>query len=160
MRDYRLVVYVTTVWTAAEFVILEVGFAHFLLIYKNCAIWKIRDYTLLYLFNSSNPQCLPNTSLWSIYDKTKNGIIHLELHSFDLEHFRSQFILPKHYRFHRLATRSELRDFMYNFGVFWREEIYNYRLCVFLVIDFEENIYIKSCELLYLFIERFNLFVY
>ena len=72
----------------------------------------------LYLFHPSNPHCPPNTSLWGIYDKTGNGIIHLEINSFDLKHFRSQFILPKHYRFHRLATRSELRDFMYNLGYF------------------------------------------
>ena len=72
----------------------------------------------LYLFHPANKRCPPNTSLWGIYDNTKNGIIHLELHSVDLKHFRSRFILPKHYRFYRLATRSELRDFMYNLGYF------------------------------------------
>jgi hypothetical protein len=72
----------------------------------------------LYLFHPENKRCPPQTSLWGIYDKTENGVIHLELHSFDLKHFRSRFSLPKHYLFHRLATRSELRDFMYNLGYF------------------------------------------
>lgn len=71
----------------------------------------------LYLFHSSHPCCPSETSLWGFYDKTSNGIIYLEHSTLDLRHFRLWHKLPKRYRYYRLATRNELRDYMYSLGV-------------------------------------------
>lgn len=71
----------------------------------------------LYLFHASDPQCPPYTSLWGFYDKTSNGTIYLEHSTLDLRHFRLWHTLPKRYRYYRLATRNELRDYMYSLGV-------------------------------------------
>lgn len=70
----------------------------------------------LYLFHSSHPCCPSETSLWGFYDKTSNGI-YLEHSTLDLRHFRLWHKLPKRYRYYRLATRNELRDYMYSLGV-------------------------------------------
>ena len=72
----------------------------------------------LYLFHSSNPHCPPDTSLWGFYNKTSNGIIYLEHSTLDLCHFRLWHPLPKRYRYYRLATRVELRDYMFNSGCY------------------------------------------
>lgn len=70
----------------------------------------------LYLFHPSNPRCPSATSLWEFYDKAKDGFIILEHSTLDLRHFRLRHYLPKLYRYYRLATRAELRDYMYNLG--------------------------------------------
>ncbi len=70
----------------------------------------------LYLFHTSNLCCPPQESLWGFYDKQINGIIYLEHSSHNLLHFRQRHPLSKRYRYYRLATRSELRDYMYNIG--------------------------------------------
>lgn len=65
----------------------------------------------LYLFHTSNPHCPSSSSLWGLY-----GVIYLEHSSHNLLHFRQRHPLSKEYRHYRLATRSELRDYMYNIG--------------------------------------------
>lgn len=77
-------------------------------------IFRIGD---LYLFHPNNPRCPAKTSLWGFYDKTTNGVIYLEHSTEDLRHFRSWHRLPQCYRYYRLATCDELRDYMYNLGV-------------------------------------------
>lgn len=71
----------------------------------------------LYLFYPSHTYCPPATSLWGFYDKTSNGIIYLEHSTIDLCHFRKWHKLSKRYQYYRLATRDELRDYMYSLGV-------------------------------------------
>ncbi|MBQ3197203.1 MAG: hypothetical protein IJB63_03675 [Alistipes sp.] len=71
----------------------------------------------LYLFHPCNPLCPPEESLWGFYDMTSMDNIYLEHSTIDHNHFMLSHALPKHYRFYRLATRSELRDYMYNLGV-------------------------------------------
>ncbi len=70
----------------------------------------------LYLFHPTNPHCPSSSSLWGFYDKSKYGIIYLEHSTEDLCHFRLWHCLPQCYRYYRLATRSELRDYMYSIG--------------------------------------------
>ena len=77
-------------------------------------IFRIGD---LYLFHPNNPRCPAKTSLWGFYDKTTNGVIYSEHSTEDLRHFRSWHRLPQCYRYYRLATCDELRDYMYNLGV-------------------------------------------
>ena len=77
------------------------------------AAFRIGD---LYLFHTSNPNCPPATRLWGFYDKRINGVIYLEHSSHNLLHFRLWHPLSKAYRYYRLATRSELRDYMFNMG--------------------------------------------
>ena len=71
----------------------------------------------LYLFHPSNKNCPYRSSLWGIYDKTEDSIIYLESSTLNLIHFKKCHPLPKYYCYYRLATRSELRDYMYNMGV-------------------------------------------
>lgn len=70
----------------------------------------------LYLFHQLDKSCPNDCSLWGFYDKTENGVITLEHCTNDLTHFHSWYKLPKEYIFCRLATRSELRDYMFNLG--------------------------------------------
>lgn len=70
----------------------------------------------LYLFHPNNPRCPAKTSLWGFYDKRINGIIYLEHSSHSLRKFRLYHPLSPRYRYYRLATRCELRDYMYNIG--------------------------------------------
>ena len=71
----------------------------------------------LYLFHSSNPHCPPATSLWGFHNKTTNGVIYLEHSTLDLRHFRLWHNLSKRYHYYRLATRDELRDYMYSLAI-------------------------------------------
>ena len=70
----------------------------------------------LYLFHSYNPHCPSESSLWGFYNKIINGIIYLEHSTLDLCHFRLWHKLPKRYKYYRLATRDELRGYMYSIG--------------------------------------------
>ncbi|MFI3261467.1 MAG: hypothetical protein R3Y26_01025 [Rikenellaceae bacterium] len=73
----------------------------------------------LYLFHTTNPLCPAEESLWGMYDKQCGEVIHLESSTSDLRHFQSWHKLPSCYRYVRLATRAELRDYMFNLG--WYE---------------------------------------
>ena len=70
----------------------------------------------LYLFHTMKKYCPSRSSLWGIYDKTEDGIVYLESSTLDLVHFKIWHHLPDGYRYWRRATRSELRDYMYNLG--------------------------------------------
>lgn len=72
----------------------------------------------LYLFHTSNPRCPSSSSLWGFYDKRINGVIYLEHSSYNLHNFSLWHPLHTLYRYCRLATRNELRDYMYNLGWF------------------------------------------
>lgn len=77
---------------------------------------KIPKIDCRYLFQTNNPCCPAETSLWGFHNKTSKGIIYLEHSTDNLRCFRLWHRLPKHYRCYRLATRDELRDYMYNLG--------------------------------------------
>lgn len=72
----------------------------------------------LYLFHRSDRRCPASNSLFGIIDKTSDGIIYLESSSRDLLRFRLWHRLPKHYRYYRLASRSELRDYIFNLAYY------------------------------------------
>lgn len=72
----------------------------------------------LYLFHRSDRRCPAADSLFGLIDKTSMGIIYLESSSRDLRRFRFWHRLPKHYRYHRLASRSELRDYIFNLAYY------------------------------------------
>lgn len=72
----------------------------------------------LYLFHIRKKHCPSRSSLWGIYDKTENGIIYLESSSHDNRMFSIWHPLPAKYLYSRKATRSELRDYMYNMGYY------------------------------------------
>ena len=72
----------------------------------------------LYLFHPTKKYCPSRSSLWGIYDKTEGGIIYLESSTLNLRHFSIWHRLPPEYRFSRRASRSELRDYMYNMGYY------------------------------------------
>lgn len=68
----------------------------------------------VYLFHSSDPSCPCDSSIWGVFDKMEGSTIYLESHSLDLRYFRLWSPLPIKFRYVRLATRSELRDYIYN----------------------------------------------
>lgn len=68
----------------------------------------------VYLFHSSDPSCPCDSSIWGVFDKMDGSTICLESQSRDLRTFRLWYPLPIKFRFVRLATRSELRDYIYN----------------------------------------------
>ena len=70
----------------------------------------------LYLFHPTNPRCPSSSSLWGFYDKRIKEVIYLEHSSHNLRNFRLWHPLPTRYCYYRLATRDELRDYMYNMG--------------------------------------------
>lgn len=66
----------------------------------------------VYLFNIRDPRCAAHDSLWATYDKHCAGAIHLEAVTRDSRRFVLRKTLPAAYRYCRVATRSELRDYM------------------------------------------------
>lgn len=72
----------------------------------------------LYLFHHSDRSCPASNSLSGIIDKTSDGIIYLESSSLDLLQFRLWHRLPKHYRYYRRASGSELRDYIFNLACY------------------------------------------
>lgn len=72
----------------------------------------------LYLFHCSDRSCPASNSLFGIIDKTSDGIIYLESSSRDMLRFCLWHRLPNHYRYYRLASRSELRDYIFNLAYY------------------------------------------
>ena len=68
----------------------------------------------LYLFHKDDPNCPLEGALWGIYDHHEEGMICLESMSYDLQHFERWAFLPQSYRYGRISTRAELRDYMAN----------------------------------------------
>ncbi len=68
----------------------------------------------VYLFHTDDPRCPDAESLWGLYDRHDGGSVRLESCSMDQKHFSKGRHLPEQYRFCRLSTRSELRDYMVN----------------------------------------------
>ena len=67
----------------------------------------------VYLFNTSEWSCPPVGSLWGMVSAVGEGAVCLESSSRDLREFRLWHSLPPEYCYSRLATRRELRDYMY-----------------------------------------------
>lgn len=72
----------------------------------------------LYLFHGSDMSCPASNSLFGIIDKTSDGIVYLESSSRDLRRFRLWYRLPNYYRYHRQASRSELRDYIFDLACY------------------------------------------
>lgn len=70
----------------------------------------------LYLFHPEKKHCPAHDSLWGIYNSIDSGKINLESSSLDLRNFSKWHSLPSKYKYSRRATRTELRDYMYNLG--------------------------------------------
>ena len=68
----------------------------------------------LYLFHPTDPSCLASESLWGLFDKAAEGRLFLESSSSDLLCFDLWHPLPAEYRYGRLATRAELRDYAFS----------------------------------------------
>ena len=66
----------------------------------------------VYLFHSADPDCPSEDSLWGMFDKCEDGEILLESMTCDLHRFVLRQPLPAVYRYCRLATRTELVDYM------------------------------------------------
>lgn len=72
----------------------------------------------LYLFHDADPACPAESSLWGLFRGCSGAVCRLESSSIDLERFRIGGELHPAYRYHRLATRAELRDYCYLLGCY------------------------------------------
>lgn len=68
----------------------------------------------VYLFHKTDPRCPANSSLWGMFDKSVDGAVFLESCSSDHEKFDTWCMLPEDYRYCRLTTRTELRQYILN----------------------------------------------
>ena len=66
----------------------------------------------VYVFSENDPSCPSDGSLWGVFDKYEGGRIYLESSSDDMICFTHARELPASYRYCRLTTRSELRDYI------------------------------------------------
>lgn len=72
----------------------------------------------VYLFHTEAPSCPGDGSLWAVFDKRVGGRVFLNSVTDDLTYFDLECRLPLHYRYCRIATHSELRDFAFALGRF------------------------------------------
>ena len=72
----------------------------------------------LYLFRRTERAYSASGSLFGIFDKEVSGVIYMESSSRDMHHFRLWHRLPRGYRCSRRATRSELRDYIFNLACY------------------------------------------
>lgn len=73
---------------------------------------------VLYIFSKYNLPQFRAGVLWGVVDCVRNGEILLASYSFDLLEFGFDSPLPADYRFCRMATSFEIRDYFYNQGCF------------------------------------------
>lgn len=72
----------------------------------------------VYLFHTDDPACPADSSLWAVFDKRVGGRVFLNSVTDDLTYFDAECRLPLHYRYCRIATKAELRDFAFALGRF------------------------------------------
>lgn len=72
----------------------------------------------LYLFHRTDRRCPEDGSLWGVFDRCDGPVIRLESSSRDLFAFDMWHALPEGYRYFRLSTREELRDYASNLAWF------------------------------------------
>lgn len=68
----------------------------------------------VYLFHATNPRCPNSSSLWAMIASQQGARVLLESSTEDQRRFSMWRPLAIRYRYCRLATRSELRDYMVN----------------------------------------------
>lgn len=71
----------------------------------------------VYLFHPDNPACPDDSSLWGVFDKRRNDAIYLETSTTNLVDFDAWRPLPVAFRYVRLATRPEMRDYIYRLAL-------------------------------------------
>lgn len=71
----------------------------------------------LYLFSVLNEQSGKANNLLGIFSNMVDGTIYLESSTHDYCNFNLWHPLPTEYCNFRIATRTELRDYMYSLGV-------------------------------------------
>ena len=67
----------------------------------------------VYLFHKTDPRCPKGSSLWGMFDKCEDGKVFLESSSRDCEVFENWCRLPDDYVYCRLATRTELHQYVF-----------------------------------------------
>ena len=128
MRDFGLFCIMLFRLVADDSSIRQSVSRTFLEYYKKSATMKRRNHftdhhellsSALYLFHHNDRRCPAAESLFGFIDKTSMGIVYLESSSRDLRRFGLWHRLPNHYRYYRQASRSELRDYIFNLA--WYE---------------------------------------
>lgn len=68
----------------------------------------------VYLFHKTDSRCPAGSSLRGVFDKCKDGEVYLESCSTDNGEFDNWCRLPEGYMYCRLATRPELRHYIFD----------------------------------------------
>lgn len=68
----------------------------------------------VYLFSPIRRPADPASCLWGMVEQVRKERLHMEILSYGFTEFRLDCTLPEGFRYARLATRDELRDFIYN----------------------------------------------
>lgn len=72
----------------------------------------------LYLFHPFDKRCPSHGSLWGIFDKHIGQEVFLESYTVDMIEYGRWYKLPDRYRHCRLASRAELKDYMYYLAIY------------------------------------------
>lgn len=66
----------------------------------------------VYLFHATDPACPAKGSLWGVFDRRNGDTVYLESSTVDFRHLCTRHRLPRRYRYCRLSSPAELRDYM------------------------------------------------
>ncbi len=72
----------------------------------------------IYLFHKTDPDCPDDDALWAMFDRRDADGIMLESCTYNLIDFSLRCHLPADYRYCRLASRSEVREYAVALAMF------------------------------------------
>lgn len=72
----------------------------------------------VYLFHTDDPNCPGNSSLWALINEFDGYSLRIESYTTNLRTFTLWRPLPAIYRYCRLASRRELREFISNYAYY------------------------------------------
>lgn len=72
----------------------------------------------VYLFHPNDPSCPNSTSLWALIFEFDGDSLRVESYTTDLRTFTLWKPLPPKYKYCRMATREELRQFISNYAYY------------------------------------------
>lgn len=72
----------------------------------------------VYLLHANDPNCPSDGSLWALISESDEAALRVESCSSNLRTFTLWKPLPTKYKYCRLATREELREFISNYAYY------------------------------------------
>ena len=72
----------------------------------------------VYMLHTDNPDCPSDSSLWALISESDEEALRIESCSTNLRTFTLWKPLPAEYKYCRLTTRGELREFISNYAYY------------------------------------------